>query len=99
MKAGKRPRTLGRAVTVAAILAAGLMLAGCGGLIGSYLGTQQALRDAGYQSVSVHFTSPGRVTGRTSMWRSPPRPPRPTSADVASVVWRPRASSASGFSP
>ena len=43
------------ALAVVGILTATLGLAGCGGLVGSYVGTQQALRNAGFQSVSVHF--------------------------------------------
>ncbi len=63
------------------------MLAGCGGLIGSYLGTQQALRDAGFQSVSVHFhfaRSGDRVNANVAV----AAPPSDTDVrDVASVVW------------
>ena len=81
------PRRLRSALAAVAVVAASLGLAGCGGLVGSYLGTRQALRNAGFQSVSVqaHFASSGdRVSANVSV----AAPPSENDVrDVASVVW------------
>jgi hypothetical protein len=70
---------------VAALLAGGvLLLAGCGTL-SAVIDTEQALRDAGYQSVSVGLTSGGDTVTATVSVSAPP-----TNADltnVAEIVW------------
>ncbi len=70
-----------------AVAAAALGLAACGGIIGSMIGTQQALRNAGYQSVSVHFdfTQAGGAVDAAVSVAAPP-----TQSDVtgvADIVW------------
>jgi hypothetical protein len=96
VRPGRGRRTTGRpaarrrarsAVAAAAVVVAVLSLTGCGGLIGSYVNTRQALRDNGFQSVSIHF-HPARSGDRVAADVSVAAPPSDNDVrDVASVVW------------
>ena len=80
----RRLRLVGAAL---AVVLAVMSLTGCGGVIGSFLNTQQALRDKGFQSVSVryHFARSGDRVGVAVSVAAPPS--ENDANDVASVVW------------
>ncbi|HEY3811115.1 MAG TPA: hypothetical protein VGL49_06750 [Acidimicrobiales bacterium] len=84
----RRPRRTRAAGSVAALLVAlAVALSGCGA-VSALLDTQQGLRDAGYQSVSVHFAF-NRGGDRVDVHVAVAAPPTPDDVrSVASVVWQ-----------
>jgi hypothetical protein len=79
---GRRARTMAALLLALALVA----LSGCG-VVSALLDTRQGLRDAGYQSVSVHFDF-GGVGGRVTAHVAVAAPPTQADVrDVASVVW------------
>jgi hypothetical protein len=75
-------------LAVLAVALAVLLVAGCGGLIGSYLNTQDALERAGFSSVKVSIGT-GSNTDTVSVSVSVAAPPNNDDVhQVAAIVWQ-----------